>query len=195
MSWILKWEAKAGYSRLWELVWEKNWDWKWVWYICWDRVRQQWIDIIEALSQDLDARAPPHSLFTATAAHNLFNLVLHLSSYWQPSSSSLCAHSSLTITQHQHQLCMCASIWILDHLYLVAEERKMGCLSGMPMAFNQNIQEYNLWAEILLLQIALLGGYNRVSNPSMRKRGLLLESWHEALRTVPHLTVFMRNRD
>ena len=28
----------------------------------------------------------------------------------------------------------------------------MGCLSGMVVAFNQTIQEYNLWAEILLFQ-------------------------------------------
>lgn len=76
-----------------------------------------------------------------------------------------------------------------------SRRKKNGILRGMPVAFNQNIQEYNLWAEILLLQIVFLGGYNGVSNPSMRKRGLLLESWHEALRTVPRLTVFMRKRD
>lgn len=67
-------------------------------------------DIIEALSQDLDAGTPQHSLFTATTAHNLFNSVLNSSSHWQPSSSGLHVHSSLTVIQHEHQLCVSASI-------------------------------------------------------------------------------------
>lgn len=45
----------------------------------------------------------------------------------------------------------------------------------MLVAFNQTIQEYNPWAEILPLEIVLLESDNGVSHPRMRKWGLLLE--------------------
>lgn len=115
---------------------------------------------------------PIHS----NTAHNLFLSVLNLLSHWQPSSSALGVHSPRTIIQHQHQLCTRMSTGILDHFVVSSKrKKKMRCLSGMLVAFNQNIQEYNLWAEILLFKIVLLGSYNEVTDPRMRKRRLLLE--------------------
>lgn len=65
---------------------------------------------------------------------------------------------------------------MLDHFVVSSKrEKKRGCLSGMLVALNQNSQEYNLWAEIRLLKIVLLGSSSGVSNPRMRKWGLLLE--------------------
>ena len=107
---------------------------------------RQWRDVIEDCPRNLDAGAP-HTV--CSQQHSTESLPLsakHIVSVaaikqWLTRQGS----GRASLTTIQHRLCMSMSNGILDHLLVSSKrEEKMGCLSGMVVAFNQTIQEYNL---------------------------------------------------